>query len=132
MELESISAMGAARSLYKVPPPDSLRNTPGARHALHYVRADVIRIHLNKGEVERMEVEGQTTGFHFEPMLRASPDTTTGPIGAPTSPQAARDSGRADKLECCLEGAGATKGDLVAPGGGPARESIRTRSPGPP
>lgn len=98
-ELRSITSIGSARSLYKVPPADSVEAAlPGAKPALHYVTADRIRIHLREGEVTRMEVEGQTSGFHFEPTRSTTPDTTvTGSEGSSGRP--ARQGPGHDRLE---------------------------------
>ncbi|NNF25835.1 MAG: hypothetical protein HKN73_01250 [Gemmatimonadetes bacterium] len=88
MELESVTAIGEARSLYKIAPTDSTGALTGGPPALHYVKADLIRIHFFHQEVVRMEVEGQTIGYHFEPTLRPAPpppDTARGSVFPPGS-----------------------------------------------
>lgn len=73
LELESVTAIGQARSLYKIAQTDSTGALTGGPPALHYVKADLIRIHFLNREVVRMEVEGQTVGYHFEPALTPAP-----------------------------------------------------------
>ena len=95
VEIESVTASGQARSLYKIAPTDSTGALTGGPPALHYVKADVIRIHFENREVVHMEVEGQTVGYHFEP-TRASPpppDTTGVAPPAPDSAGAPRGAG---------------------------------------
>ncbi len=56
------------------------------RLAIHYVTGRKITIHLRDGEVEEMEVEGQTRGIYLEPGARPRPvpaDTTAAPGGVP-------------------------------------------------
>jgi hypothetical protein len=72
---------------------------------VHYVLGDEITIVMRDGEVESMEVAGQTRGVHLEPLgapparepsdTLAAPDTTTmtlhqagSPIPKPTPPPA--------------------------------------------
>ena len=84
MELESVTATGEARSLYKIAPTDSTGALTGGPPALHYVKADMIRIHFLNREVVRMEVEGQTVGYHFEPTPVPAPrPDTTGAVPPP-------------------------------------------------
>ncbi|MDE2974035.1 MAG: hypothetical protein OXU64_04805, partial [Gemmatimonadota bacterium] len=48
---------------------DASPRDEGARPpALHYVRGNQITIHVEGRKVVRMEVKGETTGFHFEPL----------------------------------------------------------------
>lgn len=53
-----------------VPPPeaDTLQDEEDRPPALHYVRGNQITIHLEGRKVVRMEVQGQTVGYHFEPL----------------------------------------------------------------
>lgn len=53
-----------------VPPPetDTLQDEEDRLPALHYVRGNRITIHLEGRKVVRMEVQGQTVGYHFEPL----------------------------------------------------------------
>tara|TARA_Y100001970_G_scaffold125512_1_gene155290 strand:- start:4053 stop:5600 length:1548 start_codon:yes stop_codon:yes gene_type:complete len=77
LELEDIIAIGSARSLYRLPPNDSLA-VPGVDPpAVHYVVGNEIRIEMVGQQVKSMQVSGQTEGVHLEPLQRASgPDTT--------------------------------------------------------
>ena len=76
LEVEEIIAIGNARSLYRLPPNDSLA-VPGVDPpAVHYVIGNEIRIEMRGQQVESMQVRGQTEGVHLEPLQRASvPDT---------------------------------------------------------
>lgn len=71
-EVERIVARVGARSLYRLPPEDSTAVAGVDAPALHYVIGDEITIVMNEGEVEAMEVVGQTQGVHLEP-LRPGP-----------------------------------------------------------
>ncbi len=53
-----------------IPPaePDTLQDEKPRPAALHYVRGNEITIHLEGRTVVRMEVQGQTVGYHFEPL----------------------------------------------------------------
>ena len=91
VRLETITATTNARSLYRVasdpaqdaaPSPDSVpASDPGAPDippadeeaaarppALHYVGGDRITVHMEGRRVVRMDIEGRTTGYHFEPL----------------------------------------------------------------
>ncbi|MCY3808863.1 MAG: hypothetical protein OXG58_05475 [Gemmatimonadetes bacterium] len=91
VRLETITATTNARSLYRVasdpaqdadPGPDSaLASDPDAPDAppadeeeearppaLHYVSGDRITVHMEGRQVVRMDIEGRTTGYHFEPL----------------------------------------------------------------
>ena len=101
-EVERIVARVGARSLYRMPPEDSTAVAGVDAPALHYVMGDQITIVMNRGEVEGMEVVGQTRGVHLEPLrpggspadsLTAPRDTTTvtmidvrRPARTPTTP----------------------------------------------
>ena len=76
LEVEDIIAIGSARSLYRLPPNDSLA-VPGVDPpAVHYVVGNQIRIEMRGQQVESMQVSGQTEGVHLEPLQRAPvPDT---------------------------------------------------------
>ncbi|MEZ4414692.1 MAG: hypothetical protein R3E10_02990 [Gemmatimonadota bacterium] len=65
--LERLDARGAARSLYRMEPSDSTR-VGEARLALHYVVGNAITIVMVDGDVDHMEVQGQTKGIHLEPL----------------------------------------------------------------
>ncbi|MDE2803563.1 MAG: hypothetical protein OXN18_00300, partial [Gemmatimonadota bacterium] len=66
--LETLTAVGEARSLYRMPPSDTAAAEPGDPPALHLVEGNQIRIHMRGREVVKMEVEGQTVGYHLEPL----------------------------------------------------------------
>lgn len=83
--LERLVASGNARSLYRLAPSDSAsapeeappaegdtiaRAPADERLAVHYVIGDRITIQMVEGEVEWMEVEGQTRGLHATPVAR--------------------------------------------------------------
>jgi lipopolysaccharide export system protein LptA len=70
-EIERIVARVGARSLYRLPPQDSTARSGVDLPAVHYVVGDEITIHMREGEVEAMEVVGQTRGVHLEPLGRA-------------------------------------------------------------
>ena len=73
--LETLTAIGEARSLYRLTTPDTTGTTPDTtgttpkpRPALHWVEGGQITIHLEERSVVKMEVEGQTVGYHLEPL----------------------------------------------------------------
>ena len=87
--LETLTAIGEARSLYRLTTPDSTGTAsdmtgtapdstgiesdttwtpPKNRPALHWVEGGQITIHLEERSVVKMEVEGQTVGYHLEPL----------------------------------------------------------------
>ncbi|MGE0160695.1 MAG: hypothetical protein AB7T31_14910 [Gemmatimonadales bacterium] len=67
-EIERIVARVGARSLYRLPPEDSA-SVPGIDPpAVHYVMGDEITLIMVDGEVQSMEVVGQTRGVHLEPL----------------------------------------------------------------
>ena len=98
MRLESVTATTDARSLYRVLASDTARTESDSAQvesdtvptesqmteadtlegeearppALHYVKGNQITIHLEGRKVARMEVQGQTVGYHLEPL---PPDT---------------------------------------------------------
>ncbi len=87
--LERLVARGRARSLYRMEASDSTLVAEG-RLAAHYVVGDEITVYLTEGEIDRMEVLGQTRGWHLEPTAQAPreggsgggearPDTTGAP-----------------------------------------------------
>jgi hypothetical protein len=89
--LERLVAQGGARSLYRMPASDSTlaeERDRKDRLAVHYVLGDEITIIMEEGEVDRMEVVGQTRGIHLEPVRpagrggMAEPDTARA-SGAP-------------------------------------------------
>jgi len=96
--LDRLVARGGARSLYRLAATDSTQATDSTRAvegeaegeaageermAIHYVTGDEITIVMKEGEVERMEVAGDTHGIHMEPVAEVRrgvvPDTTAVP-----------------------------------------------------
>jgi lipopolysaccharide export system protein LptA len=88
-EIERIVARVGARSLYRLPAQDSTAQAGVDAPALHYVVGDEITIHMKEGEVEAMEVVGQTRGVHLEPLGRppAPPDTAAADTAAVARPE---------------------------------------------
>jgi hypothetical protein len=76
-QLDRLVANGEARSLYRMEPSDTTSRPGVDKPAVHYVTGAVIVIVLADGQVERMEVEGPTRGWHLEPVVRAPRDTLT-------------------------------------------------------
>ena len=73
--LETLTAIGEARSLYRLTAPDptgiesdTTWTPPKNRPALHWVEGGQITIYLEERSVVKMEVEGQTVGYHLEPL----------------------------------------------------------------
>ncbi|NNF12860.1 MAG: hypothetical protein HKN72_06550 [Gemmatimonadetes bacterium] len=83
-DVEEIIARGRARSLYRLPPNDSTYRAGTHPPAVHYVVGQEIRIRLESGGVEGMQVTGQTRGVHMEP-LRRSPVADSARIMIPDS-----------------------------------------------
>lgn len=84
--LEELTARGSAKSLYRMLASDSTARPGVDAPAVHYVTGAAIRIVMAEGEVERMEVDGPTRGWHLEPDKAkagsdtlARPDTTAPP-----------------------------------------------------
>lgn len=82
--LESLTAAGNARSLYRLPSSDTTRAEPDGPPAVHLALGDRITMHLAQGEVVRMHVEGETVGYHFEPL--PPPDTPSDSAAAAAPP----------------------------------------------
>jgi lipopolysaccharide export system protein LptA len=66
--IDRIVARVEARSLYRLPPSDTTARPGKDAPAVHYVLGDEITILMAEGEVDRMEVLGQTRGVHLEPV----------------------------------------------------------------
>jgi hypothetical protein len=78
MTVETITALVGARSLYRLEPSDSTSPSEGAiAPAVHYVVGNQITIVMSDGQIEGMQVAGQTQGVHFEPLSRSSDTDTT-------------------------------------------------------
>jgi lipopolysaccharide export system protein LptA len=112
-EVERIVARVGARSLYRLPPEDSTAVAGVDAPALHYVIGDEITIVMNEGEVEAMEVVGQTQGVHLEPIRPTSPDSLPDAPSAPsdTTTVTMNDPGRPER----------TPADPLPAGTAPAR-----------
>ena len=93
--IDRIVARVDARSLYRLPPSDTTARPGEDPPAVHYVLGDEITILMAEGEVDRMEVVGQTRGVHLEPVLVvAVPDSLADSLTAQladTGTVAARD-----------------------------------------
>ena len=107
--LETLTAVGEARSLYRMTASDTTDTEADGRLALHLVEGKQIRVHMRGREVVKMEVEGQTVGYHLEPSppdsadvaadsAAAEPDSVTTPpdttVAVPDSAVAVPDSAR--------------------------------------
>lgn len=67
--LDRLLARVGARSLYRLAPSDTTAAEEEERRlAIHYVVGEEITIFMAEGEVDRMEVTGQTQGIHLEPV----------------------------------------------------------------
>lgn len=65
--LETLTAVGQARSLYRMTASDTTAAEVDTPPALHLVEGRQIKVHMRGREVVKMEVEGQTVGYHLEP-----------------------------------------------------------------
>jgi hypothetical protein len=78
--LERLTAVGEARSFYRIEPNDSARARGDRRTAVHYVTAAAITLELDDGAIAKMEVRGQIEGIHAEPTSIGVPsDSITAP-----------------------------------------------------
>ena len=80
VDVEAITAVVRARTLYRLPPNDSTAVPGTDAPALHYVMGDSIRITMLDGAVLGMRITGQTQGMHFEPLARSTPPDTTSAV----------------------------------------------------
>ncbi len=111
---------------------DASPRDEGARSpALHYVRGNQITIHVEGRKVVRMEVKGETTGFHFEPLppdsladtadSAAVPDTagagadTANPAADTANPAADTANPAADTANPAADTVGASGPTVTAP-----------------
>ena len=99
--MESLTAVGNARSLYRMDPADSAQAAVYGRNlALHYVLADAIIIRMANGEVQDMETLGATRGIHLEPAIPPGgpivvpADSAGVPVGDTTAVGTPRPGGR--------------------------------------
>ena len=86
LQLESLTASGKARSLYRMAPNDSAQVRGEKRPAIHYVTATAITLQMDAGEVTRMDVVGETDGIHAEPARGSPPSAPATPPSAETPP----------------------------------------------
>lgn len=100
--LETLTAVGSARSLYRLvatdttatatptdaaepaaeaapvdPQSDTTEAAPEPPPALHWVEGERIIVYLEGREVVKMDVEGQTVGYHLEPLPPGTPPDST-------------------------------------------------------
>ena len=100
--LETLTAVGSARSLYRLvatdtaatatptdaaepaaeaapadPQADTTEAAPEPPPALHWVEGERIIVYLEGREVVKMDVEGQTVGYHLEPLPPGTPPDST-------------------------------------------------------
>ncbi len=73
--VDRLVASGDARSLYRLPPPDSAAPPGECPPAVHYVKGSRITIAMKQGEVDSMQVDGPTQGYHLEPENKCPPDS---------------------------------------------------------
>lgn len=97
--LETLVAAGDARSFYRVPPDTTRATAPEGPPSLHWAQGRRITMVLDDGgTVVRMQVEGQTVGYHLEPAPpAASPDSAaadTARASAQTPPPLPRGAAR--------------------------------------
>jgi hypothetical protein len=80
-EVDRIVARVNASALYRLPPSDSTAVPGTDPPALHYVVGSEITITMADGQVDQMQVVGQTRGVHLEPVARRAtpPDSTVAP-----------------------------------------------------
>jgi lipopolysaccharide export system protein LptA len=137
--LEELVAVGSARSLYRLLPSDSTARAGEDPPAVHYVTGSRITVAMRSGDVEHMEVEGPSQGFHLEPRpavpaavdtlpadtsgAAPPPDTlpadTTGPSSTPAAPPP-------DTLS-----ARGASGHTLPSGGAPGEHASPDPGPGP-
>ncbi|GMV04365.1 MAG: hypothetical protein AMXMBFR53_06460 [Gemmatimonadota bacterium] len=82
-KLDELRAMGSAKSLYRMLPSDSTLLPGVDAPAVHYVTGKTILIVMLRGEVDRMEVEGPTRGWHLEPERVAKDSAAADSMAAP-------------------------------------------------
>ncbi len=131
--LEELVAAGSARSLYRLLPTDSTSRAGVDPPAVHYVTGTRITIALREGQVERMEVEGATRGYHLEPVQRRAAgdslavpaDTVPVPPAGDTPPGISARPAEPGPPSDDRGGPGSAAG--LDPSGEPRREPYRSR-----
>ena len=81
--LERLTAVGAARSFYRIEPNDSDRDRGDRRLSVQYVTAAAITLELDDGAIAKMEVKGQVEGTHAQPTLIGIPSDSIDGFGEP-------------------------------------------------
>jgi hypothetical protein len=76
--IDRIVARVGARSLYRLPPADSNSVAGTDAPAVHYVVGDEITIVMADGQIDHMDVLGQTQGVHLEPIPISVPSDSLG------------------------------------------------------
>jgi lipopolysaccharide export system protein LptA len=76
--IDRIVARVGARSLYRLPPADSNSVAGTDAPAVHYVVGDEITIVMAAGQIDHMDVLGQTQGVHLEPIPISVPSDSLG------------------------------------------------------
>jgi lipopolysaccharide export system protein LptA len=85
--LERVQAIGSARTLYRFLPEDTLFRAGVDAPGIHYATGSRILIVFLEGEVDRMEMEGPSRGWHLEPAgRRAARDSLAPPDSGSASP----------------------------------------------
>ncbi|HUF12198.1 MAG TPA: hypothetical protein VMN78_03785 [Longimicrobiales bacterium] len=76
--LETLTASGSARSLYRMASADAEAERP----AVNYMSASRIALRFSEGEVSEVEADGPVEGVHLEPIRAASvdPDAEAEPL----------------------------------------------------
>lgn len=88
--LEQVQAIGSARTLYRFLPEDTVFRAGVDAPGVHYATGSRILIVFLEGEVDRMEMEGPSRGWHLEPAgRRAARDSLPLPDSASVPPDSA-------------------------------------------
>lgn len=82
--IRELMARHEAASLYHLAPQD----TTASRPAVNYVRGQAITVRFTDGKVARVEVAGQSTGLHLEPVADAAPAAAAPASTTPPTPTA--------------------------------------------
>ena len=133
--LETLTAIGRARSFYRMFSSDTTEVGAEARPALHLVDGETITIHLDGRDIVDLDVVGQTEGWHLEPL---PPDSAVADSAVVDSAVAKPDSAAVDTTGARpnrdAAGTTAAKPDTRvtgSTGAGPGRASGPTAGAGP-
>ncbi|MGD8319109.1 MAG: hypothetical protein PVJ02_01600, partial [Gemmatimonadota bacterium] len=88
--LDRLVASGDARTLYRLVPSDSTFRPGTDVPAVHYATGSRIVMVMSQGEVDSMEIEGPTRGWHLEPQSQPARDTVLPDTSAAVGPDTAR------------------------------------------